>query len=79
MKSSTHLRVNKRVSLGKHLKANVGKTGISLSIPLFPGLCLNLGKTGLTVSAGLPGTGISTRTKVSKDKPAKVLAKSKAK
>ncbi len=53
----------KSFSLGSFLRVNVSKSGLSVSVGP-KGCSLTLGPRGATGSAGLPGTGLSYRTKV---------------
>lgn len=47
------------------LQLNIGKAGVSVSLPVMPGLTVNAGKKGVQVTGGLPGTGLSTTHKLS--------------
>lgn len=58
------VRFHKSVRLGKGVRLNVSKSGISTTIGR-PGMSVNVGKRGTYVNVGIPGTGLSTRTKIS--------------
>ncbi len=51
-------RFRKIFSLGKGLRINIGKRGISTSLGV-PGATLNIGKGGLRSTVGIPGSGLS--------------------
>jgi len=51
-------RYRKRFSLGKALRINFSKSGISLGLGP-PGANINCGRRGTRTSLGLPGTGLS--------------------
>ncbi len=51
-------RFRKSFSLGKGIRLNLGKTGLSTSFRI-PGVSLNVSKRGIRPTVGLPGTGIS--------------------
>jgi hypothetical protein len=51
-------RFRKTIRLGKGLKLNLSKSGISASVGK-PGATLNFGKRGARTTVGLPGTGLS--------------------
>ncbi len=57
------LRFNKRIKIMPGVKLNIGLGGISTTIGP-RGASLNVGKKGVYTNAGLPGTGISSRTKI---------------
>jgi hypothetical protein len=58
------LRFQKRLTILPGLRINLSKSGVSAS--LCPrGADVNIGKDGVTANAGIPGTGISYRQKVS--------------
>lgn len=57
------LRFHKSVSLAKGIRVNLSKSGPSLSLGP-KGATLNISKRGVYASAGLPGTGLSYRTKL---------------
>lgn len=52
------LRFNKRISLGKFFKVNLGKSGASFSVGI-PGAHFTTGTSGNRVTVGIPGTGLS--------------------
>jgi len=54
-------RFRKSVKLGKGLKLNISKSGISTSIGK-AGATVNFGKRGVRTTVGLPGTGLSHST-----------------
>lgn len=60
---SMGLRFHKSVSLAKGIRVNLSKSGPSLSLGP-KGATLNISKRGVYASAGLPGTGLSYRTKL---------------
>lgn len=64
------LRFHKIISLGKNLKLNLSKSGISLSIG-GKGKSINIGKDGVKGTVGLPGTGISYSQKLTDNKKGK--------
>jgi hypothetical protein len=51
-------RYRKRISLGKGLRINLSKSGVSLGLGP-PGANINLGRRGMRTTVGLPGTGLS--------------------
>lgn len=57
-------RFQKRIPLLKGVKLNLSKTGASVSLGK-KGATINIGKDGVTGSAGIPGTGLSYREKLS--------------
>ena len=57
------VRFHKSVSLGKGAKINFSKSGPSLSVG-HRGASLNFSKRGTYSTFGIPGTGLSTRTKI---------------
>ncbi len=73
-------RIQKSIRLGKLLRLNISKSGIGISAGV-PGLRIGTGPRGAYFSAGLPGTGLSYRQKISsnrKSDSANLSAKSKA-
>ena len=64
------LRFNKRIKIAPGIKINVGSKGITSTTIGGRGASINVGKKGSHLNAGLPGTGISTRTKLSGAKSA---------
>ena len=58
------LRIQKRINLGKFLRLNISKSGIGVSAGV-PGLRVGVGPQGPYFSIGLPGSGISYRSKIS--------------
>ena len=57
-------RFRKRISLGKFLKFNLSKSGISTTVGV-KGFSFNIGKKGVYRNVGIPGTGLYKRDKVS--------------
>ena len=57
-------RFRKRISLGKFLKFNLSKSGISTTVGV-KGFSFNIGKKGVYRNIGIPGTGLYKRDKVS--------------
>ncbi len=66
-------RFRRIIPLGRLLRINVSKTGVSLSAGR-PGATLNVGKDGTHVTVGAPGSGMSWREKVSARGCAPLLA-----
>ncbi|MGA0133678.1 MAG: DUF4236 domain-containing protein [Opitutales bacterium] len=66
-------RFRRIIPLGRLLRINVSKTGVSVSAGR-PGATVNVGKSGTHVTAGLPGSGMSWREKVSSRGCAPLLA-----
>lgn len=64
------LRFNKRISLGKFFKVNLGKSGVSFSVGV-PGAHFTTGTSGNRVSVGIPGTGLSYTQKLDEKKKSK--------
>jgi len=58
------LRFQKRISLLKGITLNLGKGGASVTVGK-KGASINIGKNGVTGNAGIPGTGLSYREKLS--------------
>jgi len=56
------LRFQRRISLGKFFRLNLSKSGLGLSAGV-PGLRVGTGPRGPYGSAGLPGTGLSVRSR----------------
>ena len=56
-------RFRKSVRIAAGLRLNLGKTGVSASLGR-PGATVNIGRRGVTGTAGLPGTGLSTQTRL---------------
>jgi tetratricopeptide (TPR) repeat protein len=62
-------RFRKSISLGKGLRINLGKTGVSLSAGRRgSGMGMTFGRRGTYLNTGLVGTGLSYRTRVDKFK-----------
>ena len=57
------LRFNKRFKIAPGVKINLSKTGVSTTVGV-RGASVNIGKKGVHANAGIPGTGLSTRTKI---------------
>ncbi|MFM9000873.1 MAG: DUF4236 domain-containing protein [Opitutia bacterium] len=66
-------RFRRIIPLGRLLRINVSKTGVSVSAGR-PGATVNVGKDGTHVTVGAPGSGMSWREKVSSRGCAPVLA-----
>lgn len=62
------LRFQKRISLLKGITLNLSKGGASVSVGK-KGASINIGKNGVTGNAGIPGTGLSYREKLSGKSP----------
>ena len=62
-------RIQKSIRLGKLLRLNISKSGIGISAGI-PGLRIGTGPRGAYFSAGLPGTGLSYRQKISSNRKA---------
>ena len=58
------MELRKRMSLGKHARINISKSGVSFSTGI-KGVSLNIGKKGTFLNTSLPGTGLYERTKLS--------------
>lgn len=56
-------RFQKRIKIAPGLRLNISKTGISTSVGT-NGATVNLGKDGAQSTVGLPGTGLSYRSKL---------------
>ncbi len=59
------LRFQKRFSILPGLRLNLSKSGLSASVGP-RGADVNIGRHGLTANAGIPGTGLSYRSKLSR-------------
>lgn len=57
------LRFRKTVSLGKGVRLNFSKGGVSTSLGV-PGASINIGNKGTYANVGIPGTGLSYRKKI---------------
>lgn len=57
------LRFQKRIRIAPGIRLNISKTGISGTVGV-RGASVNLGKNGAFINAGLPGSGLSTRTRL---------------
>lgn len=62
-------RIQKSIRLGQFLRLNISKSGIGISAGI-PGLRIGTGPRGAYFSAGLPGTGLSYRQKISSNRKA---------
>jgi len=60
-----YFRFRKVVSLGKFLKINISKTGVSASVGR-PGATINIKKDRVDGTVGLPGSGLSYKENLSK-------------
>lgn len=57
------LRFSKRIKIAPGIRVNLSKSGVSTT--LGPrGASINVGKKGVHSNLGIPGTGLSTRTKI---------------
>jgi hypothetical protein len=65
-------RFQRRLTLLKGLTLNMSKSGPSLTLG-GRGASLNLGQRGITGNAGISGTGLSYRAKLSQHQPLKKL------
>ena len=54
----------KRIGIGKLLRLNVSKSGVSLNVGI-KGASINIGKRGVYANVGITGTGLYSRTKLS--------------
>lgn len=54
------MRYRKSIRLGKGLRLNVSKSGVSMGAGI-PGLSVNVGRRGTYLNTGIPGTGIYNR------------------
>jgi hypothetical protein len=52
------LRFSRRIGLGKFLRFNLSRSGVSLSAGI-PGARLNFGRNGIRRTIGIPGSGLS--------------------
>ena len=69
---SMGFRIRKSISLGKGMRVNLGKNGISsVTFGKRGAPHVTVGKRGTYVGASIPGTGISYSQKISDEKPAK--------
>lgn len=59
------LRFQKRIRIASGVKVNLSANGISLTVGP-KGASVNVEKKGTYANLGIPGTGLSTRTKLSK-------------
>lgn len=61
------IRFRKSINLGPAFRINVSKSGLSFSahVPGMKGLSVSTGSKGTYLNAGLPGTGLSSHTKLS--------------
>jgi hypothetical protein len=57
------LRFNKRIKIAPGVKLNVSTKGVSTTVGA-RGASVNVGKRGAHANVGLPGTGLSSRTKI---------------
>ena len=58
------MRFRKTIRIGKGIKLNLSKSGISTTIGI-PGLSVNIGKKGTYLNTSIPGTGLYDRHKIS--------------
>lgn len=54
----------KKIGIGKLLRLNVSKSGVSLNVGI-KGASINIGAKGVYANVGIPGTGLYSRTKLS--------------
>lgn len=67
-------RIRKSISLGKGVRINLGKKGVSsVTFGKRGAPHVTVGKRGTYVGASIPGTGISYSQKISDEKPAKAM------
>lgn len=71
-------RFQKRIKIAPGIRLNISKTGISTSIGT-NGATVNLGKDGAQSTVGIPGTGLSYRSKLTGGKTTAAPAASTAK
>lgn len=71
-------RFQKRIKIAPGLRLNISKTGVSTSIGT-NGATVNLGKDGAQSTVGIPGTGLSYRSKLTSGKTTTAPAASPAK
>jgi hypothetical protein len=57
------MRFRKSISLGKGIKLNLSKSGMSTTLGV-KGLSVNIGKNGAYLNTGIPGTGLYDRKKI---------------
>lgn len=57
------IRFRKRMKIAPGVSLNIGKTGVSTTVG-GRGASVNVGKQGVHSNLGVPGTGLSTRTKI---------------
>ncbi|WP_071523943.1 DUF4236 domain-containing protein [Edwardsiella tarda] len=62
-----HIRFQRRIKLLPFLWLNLAKTGASITIGL-PFVKVNIGRRGIWLSSSLPGTGISARHQLRRNK-----------
>ena len=58
------MRFRKTIRIGKGIKLNLSKSGVSTTIGI-PGLSVNIGKKGTYLNTSIPGTGLYDRRKIS--------------
>ena len=61
------IRFRRSIELGPAFRINISKSGLSFSahVPGMKGLSVSTGQKGTYLNAGLPGTGLSSRTMLS--------------
>lgn len=57
------LRFQKRIKIAPGVRINLSRSGVSTTVGA-KGASVNIGKKGAYANLGLPGTGLSTRTKI---------------
>lgn len=60
------MRFRKSIRLGKGLKLNLSKSGVSVTIGTGKGVSLNLGRKGAFLNWSIPGTGLYDRVRLGK-------------
>ncbi|AFG36942.1 DUF4236 domain-containing protein [Spirochaeta africana] len=71
------MRYRKRISLGKGLRLNLSKSGLSVTGGI-PGLSVNAGRQGAYLNTGIPGTGLYDRHKLGAGQTARAGQTSRA-
>lgn len=72
------IRFQKRFKIAPGVKINLSRSGISTTLGV-KGAAVNIGKKGVYGNASLPGTGLSSRTRLDKPQTADQLPKSQPK
>lgn len=71
------MRFRKSIRLGKGLKLNLSKSGVSVTVGTGKGVSLNLGKKGAFLNWSIPGTGLYDRVRLDKRGARKTRTKAK--